>query len=293
MINGKRPVHNARAAANEAQDDDVTCTRPIHLAASVGCAEVIDLLALAGADVNVSDRHGNTPVGTAAAKGYLDAVEVLLRHGAGGSDFTLLTESQKRGRKKGARPLSFLAAAGGNIKTMEVLLERAGGPEQAQALVNAVEPRTGKTALHFAAENGRELMVALLLKKGADKDVLCNSKQSALHLAVLSGCLTVVRILVEHGAKVLFSAAEAQTKKTPVSPLFLAATCQSKNMLSLFLEMGLDINTIDEKGCTPLHAALYAEHENLAFIEFFLEHGADAKAVDNLGRSVLHYALRR
>lgn len=144
MINGKRPVHDAGAAANEARDlDDAMRTRPIHLAASVGCAEVIDLLVLAGAEVNVSDRHGNTPVGTAAAKGYLDAVEVrhvlfsnqkegphaqqspltpqsrakvLLRHGAGGSDFTLLTESQKRGGRKGALPLSFLAAAGGNIK---------------------------------------------------------------------------------------------------------------------------------------------------------------------------------
>jgi ankyrin repeat protein len=63
-------------------------------------------------------------------------------------------------------------------------------------------------------------------------------------------------------------------------------------MLSLFLEMGLDINASDEKGCTPLHAALCAEHKDLAFIEFLLAHGADAKAVDNLGRSVLHYALR-
>jgi hypothetical protein len=43
------------------------------------------------------------------------AVQVLLRHGAGGDDFAKLVESQKRNRK-GARPLSFQAAAGGHIK---------------------------------------------------------------------------------------------------------------------------------------------------------------------------------
>ncbi|ELR20901.1 uncharacterized protein ACA1_278620 [Acanthamoeba castellanii str. Neff] len=84
-----------------------------------------------------------------------------------------------------------------------------------------MEPRMGKTALHFTAENGRKLMVALLLKK-VDVSPLCT--------------------LVEHSTKVLFSTAEAQMKKTPVLPLFLATTCQSKNM------MGLNINTINKKG---------------------------------------------
>jgi ankyrin repeat protein len=50
---------------------------------------------------------------------------------------------------------------------MEVLMERAGGPEKARALVNAAEPKNGKTALHFAAENGHCAMVAFLLKHGA------------------------------------------------------------------------------------------------------------------------------
>ena len=46
-------------------------------------------------------------------------------------------------------------------------MEKAGGPEKARALVNAAEPRNGKTALHFAAENGHCAMVAFLLKHGA------------------------------------------------------------------------------------------------------------------------------
>jgi ankyrin repeat protein len=50
---------------------------------------------------------------------------------------------------------------------MEVLLAKAGGAKQAQAMVNAVEARTGKTALHYAAESDRCAMMELLLKQGA------------------------------------------------------------------------------------------------------------------------------
>ncbi|ELR23142.1 uncharacterized protein ACA1_342160 [Acanthamoeba castellanii str. Neff] len=42
----------------------------------MGCTKVINLLMLTGANVNVSNHHGNTPMG--------------------GSNFMLLTKSQKR-----------------------------------------------------------------------------------------------------------------------------------------------------------------------------------------------------
>jgi ankyrin repeat protein len=54
-----------------------------------------------------------------------------------------------------------------NAQIMEVLLAKAGGAEQARTMVNAVEARTGKSALHYAAENGRCRMMKLLLKQGA------------------------------------------------------------------------------------------------------------------------------
>jgi ankyrin repeat protein len=113
LLNGKRPPSTDES--NPQYSDDGSA-RPVHLAASVGCAEVVDLLALAGADLNVANNRGQTPVGVAAAKGFLDVVEVLLRHGAGGSDFTrLIAAQQEVGTRKGMRPLSFQATAGGHI----------------------------------------------------------------------------------------------------------------------------------------------------------------------------------
>jgi hypothetical protein len=149
---------------------------------------------------------------------------------------------------------------------------------------------------------------------------LNGSKQTALHLATLAGCVPAVRMLVEHGAQILFTAAEAKSKKVrhfavsvvnlthsphtpadvpvvfvsgqvPASALHLAAANRSEAIVSLFVELGLDINLTDAAGRIPLHFAARAMPKNAGFIEFLLARGANAKAVDEEGQGVLHYAI--
>ena len=81
------------------------------ISGSAACAEI---LALKGANVNITDTRGQLPIGVAAEQGMLDIVEVksrivhlplayeyyfskvLLRFGGGGSDFTNLLDDQKK-----------------------------------------------------------------------------------------------------------------------------------------------------------------------------------------------------
>ena len=57
-------------------------TSLISLAAVQGDADIVDILAQAGADVNVRTDDGATPLLLAAFFGRVDAVKVLLKHGA-------------------------------------------------------------------------------------------------------------------------------------------------------------------------------------------------------------------
>jgi hypothetical protein len=58
------------------------------------------------------------------------------------------------------------------------------------------------TALHRAAERGREEVVGLLIEKGADVNATANFDWTPLHVAAQSGKLSVVKRLVKAGAKV-------------------------------------------------------------------------------------------
>jgi ankyrin repeat protein len=58
------------------------------------------------------------------------------------------------------------------------------------------------TALHWAAREGREKVVAYLLKAGADVSALRAGGWTALHEAAHNGHLPAVEVLVAHGADV-------------------------------------------------------------------------------------------
>ena len=57
------------------------------------------------------------------------------------------------------------------------------------------------TPLYHAAERGRERVVTYLLEKRADVNIADGLGWTALHLAAREGHLSVVKLLVKHGAK--------------------------------------------------------------------------------------------
>lgn len=71
-------------------------------------------------------------------------------------------------------------------------------------------------------------------------------------------------------------------------------TSKGREMLSLFLNRGVDINTGDNTGATALHYAALDEGYPCRYkIEDLLNFGADLEARDKLGQTALHHASRR
>ncbi|KAF8248526.1 ankyrin, partial [Wilcoxina mikolae CBS 423.85] len=59
--------------------------------------------------------------------------------------------------------------------------------------------KSGRTALHHAAENGHESILQMLLDQGVNKDISDNLGQTALHLAGGKGHMVIVRKLLDSG----------------------------------------------------------------------------------------------
>lgn len=152
------------------------------------------------APVNLLDkRSGCGALHLAAQSGWVEAVQVLLQHGAS----VTLSDSQ------GDLPL-HPAATAGHSSVVELLLD-------ANADVNALN-LAGNTALHRAAKAGQTAAVQLLLQRGADHSLNTFQGYTALHLAAMAGAAGAVTALLNAGASPLVADDYGQT------PLFLTAT---------------------------------------------------------------------
>jgi ankyrin repeat protein len=149
-LDAARSLLGAGADPNVAQGDGMT---PLHLAAERGNVEMAKLLIGARANVNAKTRIGEyTPLHVASAGGHVQVVEALLSAGA---------DASARTSNSGVTPLHLAAMAPNGERAVTALLAK-GAP------VDAVESMHGQTALMFAAGYGRTESVRALLKGGAD-----------------------------------------------------------------------------------------------------------------------------
>lgn len=85
----------------------------LHVAASSGHYDMVQVLLGQGSDFNSVDKEGWTPLHSAAKAGYLDVVKLLVNNGASTTSET----------KAGHIPLWY-AAAQGNINVVSYLLKQ-------------------------------------------------------------------------------------------------------------------------------------------------------------------------
>ena len=135
--------------ASPNQTDEDGATTGMHIAAASGNLQIMAILYKAGADINVRDGVGDSPLDLAAEHDQLDAAKLLLEMKARVNDQD----------KNGMTALMF-AAKSGDVEMVRLMLE--GG-----ANVNVVD-YTGRDALGWAQESHRQ-MVVQTLRRAANK----------------------------------------------------------------------------------------------------------------------------
>ncbi|XP_070571360.1 NF-kappa-B inhibitor epsilon-like [Ptychodera flava] len=180
--------------------------KPLHLASILKQSAICRKLILAGATVDVCDRHGATPLHLACAGGDLETVQALtlpisiqeLQHQQSLQAFKELRVHQlpQDLEMKNYEGLTcvHLAANGNHVDVLEYLC-RLG------ADVNAGDGKSGRTALHYAVENQNTQLINFLLSTcSAYVDSMTFNGCTPLHLAVGRNYIEGTQLLIQAGA---------------------------------------------------------------------------------------------
>lgn len=277
----------------------------LHWAAAYGHDRVVGWLLERGADPAFHDYLGITPLHFAAGA-TRENVGVIKRLLEGGSNFIV------RGYQK--TTVLHLAAKGGHVETVKLLLEQAVGVDR---VILFAKNLTGVAPLHIAAELGHEPVARLFLEHGANIASITDNRHgeyTALHLACMGGDEATVALLLEKGADP--NVRSGQQKGFRSTPLhWIANYCcrigssdhgqrRPHHLVKLLLEMGANIMATDMHGRTPFHwltrssrAVRSPNRGNEARIiqirltRMLLKKGADINARDNNGYTTLHLAV--
>jgi ankyrin repeat protein len=242
---------------------------PIVEAARCDRAEIIGLLAAAGADLDVIDPDNElgTALLTAISLGNEAAVKALIDLGA---DVNLTAGS--------ARWLPLALAKELKKAKIVKLLEKASA--------GVAKPFATKEQLGKAAERGDLASVRKLIASGADIHAPCSfagGEKTPLALAAANSHDKVVSALLKAGAKV--EAADVLN----ATPLFHAAENGHAKVVRLLLAAGADadvkVKAAYDGKVTPLIAA--AERGQLEVVQALVKHGADVRFRTLTGKTAL------
>lgn len=306
-FNGHSPVIEillmSGASSNILDDKGRT---PIHYAAGNGHIAVLQrLFAASSRSVNLRDKDGETPLYLAVRYNCLYAARFLVEVGNADvntrahSGFSLLHLACANSCTDVDESMAaFLIKSGARVNDFCDLPKDVTGVE---ALVLTASP------LMTAALQGRHLEVRLLLKEGANIEAIDpRSGRNALHCAVYNGNVAAMEILVEAGAKVDSTDVYGCTPLHFIGRKWCDGYINDINRLvSLLADSGADINARDHEQRTPLlHVIKYCDIAAIPvggtkystrkyraldeLVKRMLEVGADVEACDENGNGILH-----
>jgi ankyrin repeat protein len=221
---------------------------PLIFASEQGNLEIAKILLKAGADINAIDnKNEETALITAVKNQHMDIIELLLDSGANinlSSKNILLFPIKMR-----------------NYDMLNLLLEKGADPNNEGYGESGYRP----TPLMEACEHSLIDMIQLLLIKHADINKRIPGYTSPLGFICKSGDIEIANLLIQNGALL-----------TP-DHLSLATANGHLELISLFLDSGIDVNSINASGYTPL---MYAcGRGRLETVQLLLSKGADVNLI--------------
>uniref|UniRef100_A0A8C4MPJ3 Transient receptor potential cation channel subfamily A member 1 n=1 Tax=Equus asinus asinus TaxID=83772 RepID=A0A8C4MPJ3_EQUAS len=268
---------------------------PLHIAVQGLHNEVMKVLTEhSSTDINLEGENGNTAAMIACCKDNSEALQILFNKGA----------KPCKSNKWKCFPV-HQAAFSGAKKCMEIILKF--GEEHGysrESHINFVN-NAKASPLHMAVQSGDLEMIKMCLDNGAQLELMENAKCTALHFAATQGATEIVKLMISSfsGSSDIVNAVNGN-QETPLhssllngrSPLILATTSASWNIVNLLLSKGARVDIKDHLGRNFLHLTVQQPYglKNLRPEFMQMQHIKElVMDEDDDGCTPLHYACRQ
>lgn len=259
---------------------------PVHIAAKLSAPLVRFLIEVGKADVNAKTATGLTPMMVSCREGNIDTLRVLIENGA---DWAPHVTAVQYGEAACFGLDAFMVAVTrGNTDCARLLVEEGNADPDSRSSGG------GMNAFYFALNyelykmerEERLRVVEVLIDLGTAVGGADDDGDQPVHLAVTSSNMDAVSKLCQHGADI------NSRNKAGWTPLhFLARTWYSHSYGALDKavdELGADVKIGNNVGEVPLHEA--ARQFAVGNCFNLVDLGSDVDSVDNAGRTPLMVA---
>ncbi|KAG8177431.1 hypothetical protein JTE90_026216 [Oedothorax gibbosus] len=224
------------------------------------------MLIKVGANVEVKDASGKTPLCFAVENNNKKIVVDLINAGADLNIGSLLIDAVKQGFTGIA--LLLINSDTCNIKD------------------NVKDKETNSTPLLLASLKGQTNVVRALLMKGADINYTSSHNLSALHCAAVFGHDDVVKVLLKYNSK-LYKWKDCDGS----TPLHLAVKMGHAKVVSTLLSAGANPCIVRNDNNTSVELAV--ARDNSEIVELLLSHSYVDANDSNNGHTLLHIAAEK
>ena len=233
--------------------------------------KVLEYLCSQGIDVNQKFEKGLTPLHIAAYNGSVDAIKILLEHGA---QLEIQSDS-------GDTPLNYGFYGFHSINALRYLIEH-GADVNSKTYDNTY-------ILHKAVIIDSEEIIKLLIDHGAKTDCLNKSQMTPLQRAIRCKKYNSFKALIKYGGDIQNTDPEGYT--TLHSGVILLPPNLLAYLISKYIKSSYDINPrVYLDGATPLHIAV--QMKKTEAVHLLVDAGANLIAKDNSDHIPLYYAMK-
>jgi ankyrin repeat protein len=257
---------------------------PLLYAARQGCAACVRPLLDAGAAIDLPDPDGVTPLLSAVLNAHFDAAKLLIERGANPNKWDawgrspLYAAVDYNTLPHGGRPDRLSLDEISALQMIELLLDEGANPNMQLKLF----PPYRSLRMDRGADSVLDIGTTPLLRAARAADL------DAMRLLLARGAL--VDLPQVAGVTPLMAAVGMGASSIDTRGKFRTAE-QALAAAAVLVEGGAQVNAVDERGRTALHAAAAAGYTDAAV--YLAMNGADLAAVDADGVGVVDAALGR